>query len=426
MTSRSYSATWAFILGHFLVFVGVFSAPTVAAEERSDPIVDVEIEGLERTRESVVLGELAFDKGEPATDAELQETERRLRNLPMFRDVTIGVRDLDDRGRKLAISVEERWTLLPSANFSRTDDTTLIRIGAREVNLLGHFVEVGAAYERLTGLNSGEVWFQNPRFLGRRLDVALDAEFRNRVYPSYDDAGDLDGGFAIRRIGFSGQALQELSPWLHVGGRLQWLSDRPSLDPISDELAPSTRLLKPGLLARIGQINHLGLVMGGATLDLRLSGAHRSIGSTESFTTVDAELLGARSFPLQSNALGRFNIGRTGAQSQQHQLFVGGLDEVRSLQDMRFRGTHRWVANAEYRIPSFGNRWLMLQHVFFTDAGAIGDDGGDLLGVDVLSAGIGLRLMSPRVHGLVIRLDYAFPIHGDGSAPLSFGSRQFF
>ena len=447
MILRPHGSTWALFFALTPVFFAILSTasmPVLAGEldeqlqDRDDETIaisSIDIQGLERTRESVVLNELTLAPGQDVTEEDLIESRRRLRNLPLFRQTTFDLQDTDGDGQRLVISVDERWTLLPSANFSTTDDTTLLRLGAREINLMGRYIELGAAYERLTGLHSGEIWFRNPRLRGRTLDVAVDAQYRNRIYPSYDDEGAIDGGFAIRRISLSSEALHEISPWIHLGARFQALSDQPSLDPVGATmrdaqqqrgLPPSSRLFRPGLLARIGQMNQLGLVMGGITLDLQIDGASQSLGSTDSFLAADAVLRGAISLPYQSNLLTRLRLGRTGAASPQHQLYIGGLDEVRAFPDMRFRGSHRWYANAEYRIPSLGNEWVTLQHVFFVDAGAIGDATSDLRGLDALSTGLGLRLKSPRIHGLALRFDLALSLHGGGDAPFGFGSRQFF
>lgn len=430
------------------VALGMAMPLVVVAQNSGDaPLVveTVEIEGLDRTKPYVVEREFEFEVGATTSHEEIEATLRRLRNLEMVGDVNHELRslgpELDEPGEpvggpvELHLEFEERWTLLPITNFRRSGDVTLLRLGAYDTNLLGHYLEFGAAFERLAGVNAGEAWFRNPRLFHRRIDAGVEGAYRNRLYTLYDDGGDIEGGFLLRQFAGVVDADYELLPWLRSGLRLEVADAAPGLDVVSDEirraqeergLPPQTRLVRPGVTVQLGRLDQYGHHMDGAVARVRVDGAHRRLLSTESFVAIENEIIAARTLFRESHVAARFLTGATGAQALHNQFFVGGLDELRGFRDMRFRGAYRWTANLEYRLPSIMTDWVVVQHAIFADAATAGPDPGDLWGLSGSSIGGGIRLLSPKIHGLVLRLDYAYSLNGDGDAPWSFGGEQFF
>lgn len=397
-------------------------------------VEEVEIEGTERTERYVVEREFTFEVGRPAQREDIEETGRRLRNLPMFDRVEYELEPIDETSARLHIEVDEQWTLLPTANFRITDDVRVVRLGGRDINIVGRFLEAGAVYEWRSGVHSGEGWFRNPRLFGRRLDLGVEGAYRNRIFRLFDDDGELEGGFSSRRIVGEVDIDGELLRWLRLGGRLEVTDDVPGLRAVDDdirraqrgrELPPSTTLIRPGVTAQVGRIDDDGFLADGVTWTVRVDGASEQLGSTDSFIAVDSEMEFARSLPQRSLLVSRGSVAATGAQAEYHRLFAGGLDEVRGFRDMRFRGNYRWFANLEYRIPSVNTEWVVIQHAVFGDAASVGDEFSALASVDAVSVGAGIRVKTPKIHSLVLRLDYAFSLHGDGRAPLSLGGNQF-
>jgi hemolysin activation/secretion protein len=119
-------------------------------------------------------------------------------------------------------------------------------------------------------------------------------------------------------------------------------------------------------------------------------------------------------------------VATTTAEKRDRAIFLGGLGGVRGLADSRYFGKHVWLANAELRIPSLDMRWLALQHVIFLDAAGIDKRPSQFWSLRAASSGLGLRVISPKIHGMVARIDYAFSMVGDGPYALSFGAGQYF
>lgn len=69
------------------------------------------------TREEVVRRELLFKTGDPYDEFLVQESERNLRSLPFFRQVSI-VPKFEDSFVDLTVRVQDTWTLYPQFTFS--------------------------------------------------------------------------------------------------------------------------------------------------------------------------------------------------------------------------------------------------------------------------------------------------------------------
>jgi len=97
------------------------------------------------TRASVVRRELLFHAGEPYDSALVAETERNLRRLGIFRDVTI---DSARVGSRLAVVVQtaDGWTTQLQLAAHSTGGTFSWSAGVAEKNLLGTATRAGASY----------------------------------------------------------------------------------------------------------------------------------------------------------------------------------------------------------------------------------------------------------------------------------------
>jgi outer membrane protein assembly factor BamA len=151
-------------------------------------------------------------------------------------------------------------------------------------------------------------------------------------------------------------------------------------------------------------------------------------GATYRFTQLGVETLWYKSIPGRGNIAARLGVDVGNADQIQHQYYMGGLSEVRGYADSRFRGQNAWVGNLEYRVAPYVSNWFVLQTLGFVDGGGVADTPTDLpRTLSAASAGLGIRLISPKIYRLVMRFDYAFPlINDDGTSGFSFGAQQFF
>lgn len=425
---------------------------------RVDAIV---VEGLGRTKHYVVMRELLFEEGDYASMRQIEESITRLRNLGLFREVSwelvshkiAGPEGMPPEAnpkrpsRVLRVVVDERWTLLPAFLFLQGGGLTRAAIGARDINLLGRYLELGFQYDRLGyndtfwqadgAANSFVLWLRDPRFLNTFTRAGLEAWSVRRLRTIYDEQGQAEGGFSVHRRMLAMRLQRELLWWLYAGASLELIDDSFSDDFIPDSIRQlqrqnfdgppdgATAFILRGMM-RFGRIDRDDFYYDGWSLSNHVGHSDKIWGADLRFTQIESILLWYKRIPLRGNLAARVRLGTTNAEQIQHIYFLGGLDRVRGYPDSRFRGSSYWTANAEYRVAPISGRWFAAQMVGFLDAGATSQD---LFAVDRLqaaSAGVGLRLISPKIYSLVMRFDYAWPLIGGQSGALSFGAQQFF
>ena len=418
-------------------------------------IASIDIDGLNWTKPYVVRRELLFEEGDRATYAEVWESVKRIRNTHIFRKVTFdlersptdfGPGDMSaaealERARegestvRLRIDVDERWTLRPIFSFNRGGGTQRLVVGVLDINFLGRYLGLGARYDRFGPTNSFLFWAYDPRFLGERLRVGVNAGTSNRIYTLFDDSAQVEGGFLLRRLDAGVQVSREWLWWLDSSFGMSLQFDEMSLDFISDETAelqrqrgiPSdARLVFFEFGTSFGRINEDNYIYDGQSLGLGLDIASEALGSTHNVTRFS---IGARLFrrlPLKSNLGLRLGVGFADSDVIQQKYFLGGLDAIRGFFHDQFRGEQYWLAGAEFRIPSLDYRWFVLQHTAFIEVAHVSAQIDDYLRLSGASAGVGVRIIIPKIDGFIARFDYAFPLYGRAASPLSFGGGQFY
>lgn len=424
---------------------GAFRSPVEAY--RIDAIV---VRGLTRTRRSVIERELLFEEGEVATIAEIRESIQRLRNLGLFRWASFELRDervpLPDGEferisegpppRVLHIEVDERWTVIPFFTLSQGGGIFALSVGAFDINVFGRYYESGIQYTRFGTANSVVGWFYNPRFLDQRLFAGASGSWTNRVRAFYTDDGELEGGYFRERRSLVGALNKEWHPWVRTGAQLRVAHDSFSYSLVPDALVEAQENsgglpdaywdIPASVSLALGDIDQYSYLLEGARLSTNLQVASELWGSGLSYVEWTSTARGYLRLPLKANIGARVGVGATSASDFEHLFYLGGFSAVRGYVDSRFRGSHYWYANAEFRIPSLDSRWLVLQHIAFVDVTGVGDKFGELLRVDGASSGVGIRILSPKIYSLVARFDYAFPFLGSRFSQFSFGSQQFF
>jgi len=120
------------------------------------------------TRAYVVRRELLFREGEPYDAARLAETERNLRRLGIFRDVTIDTVRVD--GRLIArVTTSDGWSTNLSLNAKSTGGVVTWAVALTEQNLLGTANSAGVSYRREVDRDALRVQARVNRIVGSRL-----------------------------------------------------------------------------------------------------------------------------------------------------------------------------------------------------------------------------------------------------------------
>jgi hypothetical protein len=124
-----------------------------------------------RTRSWVVRRELLFRAGEPVDGRRLEETERNLRRLGIFRDARVDTVRVD--GRLVArVVTHDGWTTSLETALSATGGEVTWSAGLNERNVLGTGHLLGGSYRKEVDRDAWRLRGQLNRLFGSRATVA--------------------------------------------------------------------------------------------------------------------------------------------------------------------------------------------------------------------------------------------------------------
>jgi outer membrane protein assembly factor BamA len=125
-----------------------------------------------QTRESVVRRELLFSENDSYDSRLLEETERNLRRLPIFRKVVVAAAPAGDGRMEVTVHVYDNWSITPMTSFKRAGGKVAWRAGIKDANLLGYGKTAGAVYgESFTEIEKN-FFYEDPQLFGRRLNAS--------------------------------------------------------------------------------------------------------------------------------------------------------------------------------------------------------------------------------------------------------------
>jgi outer membrane protein assembly factor BamA len=384
-----------------------------AADAWPQRIDAIEVKGVSWTREFVVLRELPWKAGEVVTQAQWELGTTRLWNVDLFSRVDAKLEERD--GKRVAVyDIEERFSLNPLFSFGIGGGRWWFRAGANDVNWFGRFLEWGVRYERFDLYNGGQGWLRDPRLFNKRLIGSIQVDYLFRPRPEY----------VRRRLGGTVDLSGELDDLTRTGVKLEVFRDE-YLPPL--EGAP---VLPPELVAgqltwfqRLGRVDTVRLRQAGWSFELRETFGVGSSGPERVFLQVFLELLWFKLLGERFNVAVRAQAGLSTDAPTELRFQLGGLDLIRGYADSLVRTQRFALANLEARGIIFDTMWVALMAAAFVD-GALADDGVRV--TPLLSAGGGLRLLSPRLVKTGIRADVAVTLTGRPAVGLSFGVYQFF
>ena len=119
-----------FAMGMFLPLTGYAQSlevpvPTVGAEGLATPctrIVDVEFDGLKRTKQSYIRREMSQFLGQCVETLDLGEVETELQLLNLFDEIQVETRRTGEKAAVLDIAFKEKWYFIPIPMVSYIDE----------------------------------------------------------------------------------------------------------------------------------------------------------------------------------------------------------------------------------------------------------------------------------------------------------------
>src|SRR5881392_3469376 len=115
-----------------------------------------------RTRQSVIRRRLLLNRGDRFDLARMEESERALRNLGVFRSVRLDtLRQADDRLALRAVTADG-WNTQPQVSFTSAGGDNTWALGLTERNFFGTATEVSLAYGQDPDRTHLDLEFINP------------------------------------------------------------------------------------------------------------------------------------------------------------------------------------------------------------------------------------------------------------------------
>jgi len=122
-----------------------------------------------RTRAWVIRRRLLMNRGDPFDSARMEESERALRLLGIFRSVRVDtVRSGADGKLAIRAVTADGWSTQPQASFTSAGGDQTWEVGFLERNFLGTATQIALKYGRNPDRRHLEFEFVNPSFFGRR------------------------------------------------------------------------------------------------------------------------------------------------------------------------------------------------------------------------------------------------------------------
>ena len=405
---------------HFalLFIVALFIAwSTVAA-----PAVIVNglnIEGLQRTKETTVLRELPFKIGTAWQDSFAVNTERRLRNLGIFSEAVVLPPDKDGT---VHVRVKERWTLWVLPQGARADNgASSASLVVDEYNLWGlnHHARLG--YKRETGKNfsglkgtSYEAAYDWRRIADSNLSISIggswghssldlyEAGIQTAQYMKTGRSAGITFSYALGEVPNEGWSVSAGLSGSNAAYR--FISGIPRNDIVGERV----RSVSAGL--NYSRVNDHITWLTGRSLGYSLSIAHRALGSTVNSYSHAVAWRKYYSFSGQQTFNLRLNGGLKSGDVMRSGVFdIGNRNGLRGYYPGELQGTQYLYGTFEGRFPI--RKDSNFQLVAFTDLGKIGGKVGTSVtrGLAV-GAGAGFRWTLRWLARGTIRGDVAYGV----------------
>jgi outer membrane protein assembly factor BamA len=411
-----------------LCLTSAFSGSAQSANAENARIERIRLNGLDRTQAYVVERELLVQPGAPFSAWALAESLQRIKNLLIFTDVRATLTYPSLETVQITIELTEKWTTLPIMGFGGGGGQEFIRLGLYDVNLFGRFLELGGRIDLAGEQTAGELWFFEPRLLGQKLKLGINPGIEQRVYLQRDAVGSILSEDRLRRYRLTSSLEWSVSERLLLGAVHRVAYDELAQDAAVSNTSVSTLWQLPGLRLRLGRLDYEEEQVAGVLGEWAWDHGFPTSTQAEPFDQLLGKAQVFFALPGFWNLGSMLQCGWNNSESPQFQTYLGGLEQVRGFPQDIVAGNTFWQWNSELRWSGIRSDWLVVQSVLFLDAGKTALDWNALwqsAGQPIASAGCGVRLISPRIYRLSVRLDYALALNRPFRG-ISFGVQQFF
>lgn len=383
----------------------------------------VVIEGTIHTRDTTLIRLLPRPVPNHYTRAEVEEFQRRVRNLSLFDEVHV-----TREGSLLRVAVQEKLTLAPILTFTSgsTAKDLNATVGLVEYNMWGAGTQLGGQFSYSQRGPNVDLWLSQHPFEPDRWAKEVkgfyhvngirfaDSAFswtRNRFGAELEVRGPYSYGSPFRyevvlevyrEVVLEEHASRPLPNGYYVGLIPELMWDRYHWDDLVPSGYRISLEIKPGFFFGANHQRH------------------------------EAKLRYLQGVPLGSKTVLMVNsvaeaVNDTG--NPNHSLLLGSIAGIRGLSDNLYRNRAQTYTNLEFRhAVSLAPRWA-LQGVLFSDVGAFqsfDEDGALRPWKGAVSVGGGFRLIPTFLSNTLLRVDVAQLLAPNQNTLVQVGITQYF
>lgn len=415
------------LLSFFFLFV------SVAFAQNERVVVEVDFEGLKRTKPDYLLDFLDDLIGTSPSEATLQKQVQKLKNVPGVGNAIYRI-DSKKEGDKIVFIVTEQTTLLPILNFGRIKDNFWFQLGGYDINWRGRGQFLSAYYQNTDKRSGGQLFFRVPYFRSANWGYSLNFTRLASVEPLYFDEGEVTYIYDNNSAAFTVIRNFGVNRNLEVGGTYFLEKYRKADEQILDNPPGPNSFRQPKLLSKLiyheNFLNYDFIYLKGYDWQLTFQNIYNTIDENW-FNTLQFQ--GRQYFRLGNGNLAlRLRLAiSTNNDSPFAPFVVDSHVNLRGSGNRIDRGTAQAILNVEHRQTLFVAGSLAGQVVVFSDLGTWRNPGGtleDLVDKDILRqyVGGGFRLIYQKIYSAVLRVDYGIDIFNTESQGLVIGLGQYF
>lgn len=418
----------------YILVLCCFLGSHIAAQESA--IQDITITGNKRTKASFLLKIASAKKGEKLDSVKLESDVKKFKRLASiaYADYKVQKSTEDTNGYIVTYTVEESYTIIPSANvYTTNDDEFAFRLGLYEFNLFGQGISLGGFYQNDI-YNSFGANLRAPFLFGRNLGIALNYQSLTTQEPVFLDNGIAD--YKYNNTSYEVLGLLQLTTHNRVEIGFNYFNEAYTYKRgVTADGVPQDFNVNKLLYKGIYEYNNLDYFFYYIE-GFRNVFNFQYVISTEDvlpdFTICWNDFMYFHRIGKKGNWASRLRMGlATNAESPFAPFAVDNNLNIRGVGNIIDRGTGVIVLNTEYRHTILEKDWFVLQSNTFVDGGSWripGGDFGDFADSQNFRVypGVGLRFIHKKIFNAVFRVDYGYGVTQDATNGFVVGIGQYF
>ena len=398
-------------------------AATGIAEDETVLIDVIQIEGLVHTTQDTLFRLLPRSLPAEFTKAEIEEFERRVRNLSLFDRVQV-----TRAGQHMTVEVQEKITLAPILNFTSGTSVKDLNatMGLVEYNLFGTGTQLGGQFSYSQRGPNVDLWLSQHAFEPGRWAKEIKGSYNVNGIRFADSAST----WSRNRIG---SELELKGPYRYGSPLRYEVVVKFYREQIDDEKGAQ----RPPDGYYVGLIPELtwdkyhwhDLVPSGYRIALELRPGF-FFGTNQQRHEIKLRYL--QGIPLAPTTVLMINsvaeaVNNSG--NANHSLLIGSITGIRGLSDNLYRNRAQAYTNLEFRhAMQVAPRWAV-QGVLFSDFGtfqSFTEDGRLRDWRGAVNVGAGLRIVPTFLSNTIMRIDLAHLFSPSPNSLVQFGITQYF